>query len=85
MTGMEVSYFGALGAGALSFLSPCVLPLVQIVSGGLWKWQVPVYLQRFVLLPTHYASICGFWNPGEPFSTGLNRLLRGLASSGRVS
>ena len=26
--GMEVSYFAALGAGALSFLSPCVLPLV---------------------------------------------------------
>jgi len=28
MTGMEVSYIGALGAGLLSFLSPCVLPLV---------------------------------------------------------
>lgn len=28
MTGMEVSYAGALLAGMLSFLSPCVLPLV---------------------------------------------------------
>jgi cytochrome c-type biogenesis protein len=28
MTGFEVSYAAALGAGALSFLSPCVLPLV---------------------------------------------------------
>ncbi len=28
MMGMEVSFLGALGAGALSFLSPCVLPLV---------------------------------------------------------
>jgi cytochrome c-type biogenesis protein len=28
MGGFEVSYIGALGAGLLSFLSPCVLPLV---------------------------------------------------------
>lgn len=28
MTGMEVSFLGAVGAGILSFLSPCVLPLV---------------------------------------------------------
>ena len=28
MDGFEVSYAGALGAGILSFLSPCVLPLV---------------------------------------------------------
>ncbi len=28
MGGFEVSYLGALGAGLLSFLSPCVLPLV---------------------------------------------------------
>jgi cytochrome c-type biogenesis protein len=28
MGGLEVSHFGALGAGLLSFLSPCVLPLV---------------------------------------------------------
>jgi cytochrome c-type biogenesis protein len=28
MEGFEVSYIGALGAGILSFLSPCVLPLV---------------------------------------------------------
>ena len=28
MTGMEVSYLAAVGAGLLSFLSPCVLPLV---------------------------------------------------------
>ncbi|WP_119680799.1 cytochrome c biogenesis CcdA family protein [Indioceanicola profundi] len=28
MTGLDVSYLGALGAGILSFLSPCVLPLV---------------------------------------------------------
>ncbi|MGB0749283.1 MAG: cytochrome c biogenesis CcdA family protein [Magnetospiraceae bacterium] len=28
MPGMEVTYFGALTAGLLSFLSPCVLPLV---------------------------------------------------------
>lgn len=28
MTGLEVSYLGAAAAGALSFLSPCVLPLV---------------------------------------------------------
>lgn len=28
MGGFEVSYLGALGAGILSFLSPCVLPLV---------------------------------------------------------
>ena len=28
MDGFEVSYIGALGAGLLSFLSPCVLPLV---------------------------------------------------------
>jgi len=28
MDGFEVSYAGALGAGVLSFLSPCVLPLV---------------------------------------------------------
>jgi cytochrome c-type biogenesis protein len=28
MDGFEVSYIGALGAGILSFLSPCVLPLV---------------------------------------------------------
>lgn len=28
MTGLEVSYLGAAVAGALSFLSPCVLPLV---------------------------------------------------------
>lgn len=28
MGGMDVSYIGALGAGFLSFLSPCVLPLV---------------------------------------------------------
>jgi cytochrome c-type biogenesis protein len=28
MDGFEVSYLGALGAGILSFLSPCVLPLV---------------------------------------------------------
>ncbi|MED5396415.1 MAG: cytochrome c biogenesis protein CcdA [Pseudomonadota bacterium] len=28
MAGFEVSYAGALGAGILSFLSPCVLPLI---------------------------------------------------------
>jgi len=28
MGGLEISYLGAAGAGALSFLSPCVLPLV---------------------------------------------------------
>ena len=28
MGGFEVSHLGALGAGILSFLSPCVLPLV---------------------------------------------------------
>ncbi len=28
MGGMDISYAGALGAGLLSFLSPCVLPLV---------------------------------------------------------
>ncbi|MBI1207101.1 MAG: cytochrome c biogenesis protein CcdA [Azospirillum sp.] len=28
MTGFDVSYAGALGAGLLSFLSPCILPLV---------------------------------------------------------
>ena len=28
MAGSEISYLSALGAGALSFLSPCVLPLV---------------------------------------------------------
>jgi len=28
MGGFEISYLGALGAGILSFLSPCVLPLV---------------------------------------------------------
>ena len=28
MGGLDVTYAGAFGAGLLSFLSPCVLPLV---------------------------------------------------------
>mgnify|MGYP001806626086 FL=1 len=28
MNGFDIGYAGAFGAGALSFLSPCVLPLI---------------------------------------------------------
>ena len=67
MIGMEVSYFGALGAGALSFLSPCVLPLVlpylAFISGmALHEEAVADRQGQLVrrVLPPSVAFVLGF-------------------------
>jgi len=68
MDGFEVSYAGALGAGVLSFLSPCVLPLVPpylCFLGGVTLDQVagedevdPNLLRRVFLAA--FAFVLGF-------------------------
>lgn len=68
MTGMEVSLVGALLAGLLSFLSPCVLPLVPpylcFLSGASIEQlsregEIPVAVTRRVLLAA-VAFVLGF-------------------------
>lgn len=66
---LDVSYLGALGAGALSFLSPCVLPLVPPylcymagVSVEDFRAESPSTENgtRFALLGTAGAFVLGF-------------------------
>ncbi|MBC8338320.1 MAG: cytochrome c biogenesis protein CcdA [Rhodospirillales bacterium] len=68
MDGFEISYIGALGAGILSFLSPCVLPLVPpylCFLGGVSLEQMtddeelPPGVMRGVLLSA-VAFVLGF-------------------------
>ena len=67
MTGMEVSYLAAIGAGALSFLSPCVLPLVlpylAFISGTTLHEEAVGEQQAQVLrrvFPAAFAFVLGF-------------------------
>ncbi len=67
MTGMEVSFLGALGAGVLSFLSPCVLPLVVpylAFLGGVTLHQSDPHSSSWEtaqrVLPAAVAFVLGF-------------------------
>lgn len=67
MTGMEVSYLGALGAGILSFLSPCVLPLVlpylAFISGTVLHQEAAADQHAHLLrrvFPAAVAFVLGF-------------------------
>lgn len=62
MTPFEVSYAGAAGAGALSFLSPCVLPLIPAYLcflGGVGLDEVKDGAGRKVV-PAALAFVAGF-------------------------
>ena len=62
MTPFEVSYAGAAGAGALSFLSPCVLPLIPAYLcflGGVGLDEVKNGAGRKVV-PAALAFVAGF-------------------------
>ena len=67
MTGMEVSYLAAVGAGLLSFLSPCVLPLVipylAFLGGVTLREADPEASSAATLrrvLPASFAFVLGF-------------------------
>lgn len=62
MNGFDVSFAGAFGAGALSFLSPCVLPLIPAYLcflGGVGLDQLTDRARRSVL-PAALAFVLGF-------------------------
>lgn len=62
MNGFDVSFAGAFGAGALSFLSPCVLPLIPAYLcflGGVGFDQLTERRQKGVL-PAAFAFVIGF-------------------------
>lgn len=62
MNGFDVSYAGAFGAGALSFLSPCVLPLIPAYLcflGGVGLDQLTERRQRGVMAAA-LAFVLGF-------------------------
>lgn len=62
MNGFDVSFAGAFGAGALSFLSPCVLPLIPAYLcflGGVGLDQLTERRQRGVLAAA-IAFVLGF-------------------------
>ena len=62
MNGFDIGYAGAFGAGALSFLSPCVLPLIPAYLcflGGVGIDQLTERRQRGVLTAA-LAFVLGF-------------------------
>ncbi|MGE4278957.1 MAG: cytochrome c biogenesis CcdA family protein [Magnetospirillum sp.] len=64
MNGFDVSFLGAFGAGALSFLSPCVLPLIPAYLcflGGVGMDQLTDgKSSRRSVLPAALAFVIGF-------------------------
>jgi cytochrome c-type biogenesis protein len=61
MGGFEISYAAAFGAGALSFLSPCVLPLIPAYLcflGGVGLDELDGAKRS--LLPSAFAFVLGF-------------------------
>ncbi|MER2534426.1 MAG: cytochrome c biogenesis protein CcdA [Rhizobiaceae bacterium] len=85
---LDVGYLGALGAGALSFLSPCVLPLVPPylcymagVSVDDFRAEGPVRAKgaQLALLGTAFAFVLGFSTVFVALGAGastIGRLLR---------
>jgi cytochrome c-type biogenesis protein len=62
MVGMEISYLAAVGAGVLSFLSPCVLPIVPayicfVAGTSLDQISGPQAVDRALLRRVTFAAV----------------------------